>query len=117
MTYPPWGDIIEIGGEIMKPENQEHNHEHNHNHKHRKSIINRLARIEGHVRSVKQMAIDERDCPDILLQIAAIRKALDNTAKLVFTDHMETCLVDSVHQGNEKQVLEDMKKALDNFIR
>lgn len=97
----------------MKSEKQEHNHEH----KHRKSIINRLARIEGHVRSVKQMAIDDRDCPDILLQIAAIRKALDNTAKLLLTDHIETCVVDAVRQGNEEQVLEDMKKALDNFIR
>jgi len=63
------------------------------------------------------MAIDERDCPDILLQIAAIRKALDNTAKLILTDHMETCLVDAVHEGNEKEVLLDLKKALDNFIR
>lgn len=97
----------------MKSENQEHNQEH----KHRKSIINRLARIEGHVRSVKQMAIDDRDCTDMLLQIAAIRKALDNTAKLLLTDHIETCVVDAVRHGNEEQVLEDMKKALDNFIR
>lgn len=92
-------------------------HNHKHEHKHRKSVINRLARIEGHVRSVKQMAIEDRDCPDILLQIAAIRKALDNTAKLVLTDHMETCLVDAVHEGNEEEVIKDLKKALDNFIR
>ncbi len=94
-----------------------HENNHQHGHKHRKSVINRLARIEGHVRSVKQMTIDERDCPDILLQIAAIRKALDNTAKLILTDHMENCLVDAVHNGNEEQVLQDIKKALDNFIR
>ena len=81
------------------------NHQHHHDHKERKNVINRLSRIEGHVRGVKQMAIDGRDCPDILLQIAAIRKALDNTAKLIFTDHMENCLVDAVHQGNEKEVL------------
>lgn len=93
------------------------NHQHNHKHKQRKNVINRLARIEGHIRAVKQMAIDGRDCPDILLQIAAVRKALDNTAKLIFTDHMENCLVDAVHQGNEQEVLQDMKKALDNFIR
>jgi CsoR family transcriptional regulator, copper-sensing transcriptional repressor len=60
-----------------------HDNTHDHSHKHRKSVINRLARIEGHVKSVKQMAIDDRNCPDILLQIAAIRKALDNTAKLI----------------------------------
>jgi CsoR family transcriptional regulator, copper-sensing transcriptional repressor len=72
------------------------NDKHLNNHKQRKNVINRLSRIEGHIRGVKQMAIDERDCPDILLQIAAIRKALDNTAKLILTDHMETCLVDAV---------------------
>jgi CsoR family transcriptional regulator, copper-sensing transcriptional repressor len=93
------------------------NHQHNHNHKERKNVINRLSRIEGHIRGVKQMAIDGRDCPDILLQIAAIRKALDNTAKLIFADHMENCLVDAVHKGNEQEVLGDIKKALDNFIR
>ena len=92
-------------------------HQHNHEHKQRKNVINRLSRIEGHIKGVKQMAIEGRDCPDILLQIAAIRKALDNTAKIIFVDHMETCLVDSVHHGNEKEVIEDMKKALDNFIR
>lgn len=98
---------------MCKPENKHHHS----GHKHRKSVVNRLARIEGHVRSVKQMASDERDCSEILLQIAAIRKALDNTAKLVLTDHMETCLVDAVHNGNEEEVITDIKKALDNFIR
>lgn len=95
----------------------EHNHKHSHEHKHRKNVINRLARIEGHVRGVKQMAMDDRDCSDILLQIAAVRKALDNTAKLILEDHLETCLVDAVHQGNEEKVLEDIKKSLNNFIR
>jgi CsoR family transcriptional regulator, copper-sensing transcriptional repressor len=93
------------------------NQKHIHNHKQRKNVINRLSRIEGHLKGVKQMAIEERDCPDILLQIAAIRKALDNTAKLILTDHMETCLVNAVHEGNENEVLHDIKKALDNFIR
>ncbi|MEH7247446.1 metal-sensing transcriptional repressor [Neobacillus niacini] len=93
------------------------NHQHSHEHKQRKNVINRLARIEGHVRGVKQMAVDGRECPDILLQIAAIKKALDNAAKIIFTDHMENCLVDAVQQGNEEEVLQDIKKALDNFIR
>lgn len=92
-------------------------YQHNHDHKQRKNVINRLSRIEGHIKGVKQMTIEGRDCPDILLQIAAIRKALDNTAKLIFVDHMETCLVDAVLNGNEQEVIQDMKKALDNFIR
>lgn len=93
------------------------NHSHNHEHKHRKQVINRLSRIEGHVRAIKNMAVEDRDCSDILLQLAAVRKAIDSTAKVVFADHMETCLVDAVHQGNEEKVLQDLKKALENFIR
>lgn len=81
--------------------------EHTHENKHRKQVINRLARIEGHVRSIKEMAQNGRECPDILLQIAAVRKALDNTAKVIFSYHMEGCLVNAVHEGNEEKVLED----------
>ncbi|WP_195780438.1 metal-sensing transcriptional repressor [Priestia megaterium] len=93
------------------------NNHHNHERKYRKQVVNRLARIERHVRSIKEMAHSGRDCSDILLQIAEVRKALESTAKVVFSDHMENCLVDAVHQGNEEKVLEDIKKALDNFIR
>lgn len=63
------------------------------------------------------MADSGRDCPDILLQIAAIQKALDSTAKVILKDHLETCVVDAVHNGNETDVLEALNKALDNYIR
>ncbi|MCQ6274946.1 metal-sensing transcriptional repressor [Bacillus sp. V3B] len=39
---------------------------HNHNHKCWKNVINRLARIEGHIRGVKQMSIEERDCQKLI---------------------------------------------------
>jgi DNA-binding FrmR family transcriptional regulator len=51
-----------------------HEHHHNdHEHKYRKQIINRLARIEGHMRSVKETTVNGRDCSEVLLQIAAVR--------------------------------------------
>lgn len=92
-------------------------YEHHHPHVDRKKVINRLARIEGHVRSIKEMATNNRDCPDILLQIAAVQKALDQTAKVLLKDHLMHCVVDAVHHGNEDKVLNDLTKALDNFIR
>ena len=95
----------------------EHVHHHEHPHKKRKQVVNRLARIEGHVRAVKEMAANGRDCPDILLQIAAIQKALDSTAKIILKDHLATCVVDAVRHGNEQSVLEALNKALDNYIR
>lgn len=92
-------------------------HSHEHNHKHRKQIVNRLARIEGHLRSVKQMTADGRDCAEVLLQIAAVQKALDSAAKLLLKDHLESCVVEAVHHGNQDRVIVDLNKALDNYIR
>ncbi|MBL0385560.1 metal-sensing transcriptional repressor [Tumebacillus sp. ITR2] len=94
-----------------------HEHSHSHEHKHRKKVVNRLARIEGHVRAIKEMADSDRDCSDILLQIAAVRKALDNTAKVILQDHIESCVAHAMTHGEEGQVLEDLRKALEHFIR
>ncbi|AOK91711.1 MULTISPECIES: metal-sensing transcriptional repressor [Paenibacillus] len=99
----------------MSDLNQEHHHDHEH--KYRKQIVNRLARIEGHLRSVKEMTENGRDCPDVLLQIAAVQKALDKAAKLLLKDHLENCVVKAVHHGNEDKVIEDLNKALNNYIR
>ncbi|MFD1040594.1 metal-sensing transcriptional repressor [Virgibacillus byunsanensis] len=87
------------------------------NHKHRKSIENRLARIEGHVRSVKQMSVEGRDCGELLIQLAAIRSAVDSCGKLILKDHLQGCVVDAVKHGDEEKVLEDLNKSIDQFIR
>ncbi len=86
-------------------------------HKHRKSIVNRLARIEGHVRSVKEMAIDDRDCNDLLIQMSAIRSALDKCGKLIIQDHLEGCVVNAIKSGDEQKALQEMKESLNKFIR
>ncbi len=89
----------------------------NHSHVHQKQVVNRLARVEGHVRAVKQMVAEGRDCPDVLLQIAAIQKAIDNTAKLILKDHLEHCLVHAVNEGEQEDFLRKLQEALDRYIR
>ena len=85
-------------------------------HKHRKQIENRLAKIEGHVRSVKNMTSEGRDCGDLLIQIAAIRSALDSCGKLILKDHLEGCVVKAVKDGDES-VIDKLNDAIDKFIR
>jgi DNA-binding FrmR family transcriptional regulator len=99
------------------PMTDNHTNEHGHEHKHRKQIVNRLARIEGHLRATKEMTASGRDCSEILLQIAAVQKALDGAAKLLLKDHLESCVVDAIQNGNQEQVLADLNKALDHYIR
>jgi DNA-binding FrmR family transcriptional regulator len=86
-------------------------------HKHRKAIINRLAKIEGHVRAVKEMTQEGRDCNDLLIQLAAIRSAIDGCGKLILKDHLEGCLIQAVRTGDEEEVLKQLNQSIDKFIR
>ena len=80
-------------------------------------MINRLSRIEGHVRSIKEMVDSGRDCSEILIQIAAVQSALQQTGKLILEEHLERCITEAVQDGNQKESLDKFKDALAKFIR
>src|SRR6266542_4136733 len=86
-------------------------------HAQRTKVAHRLARAAGHLESVRRMVDEGRDCPEILLQLAAVRSALDATAKLVLADHMESCVREAAQNGNADQAWTDLQAALETFIR
>ena len=87
-----------------------------HGHEHQQSVINRLARIEGHVRAVKRMVEEGRTCPDILVQVAAVRSALNSVGRLILEDHLKSCMVDAVRKGDFEQAYRDLEHSLDRFM-
>lgn len=90
--------------------------DHVHSEASQKRIINRLARIEGHIRGIKTMVQDDRPCPDVLIQIAAVRGGLDRVARLILDEHLSECITRAVDQGNIEVEVEALKAALDRFI-
>jgi DNA-binding FrmR family transcriptional regulator len=88
-----------------------------HKHKQTKAIINRLSRIEGHVRSIKTMVEEERDCADILVQIAAVRSAVGQVGRVVLEDHVESCLLTAAADGSADQVWTDLQDAFRVFLK
>jgi len=90
--------------------------EHSHHHEHHQSVVNRLARIEGHVRAVKRMVEADTPCPNVLVQIAAVRSALNHVGRIILEDHLKSCMVTAVQQGNFEQSLLDLQNSLDKFI-
>jgi DNA-binding FrmR family transcriptional regulator len=76
-------------------------------------VVNRLARAIGHLESVKRMVEDGRDCTEVLVQLAAVRSALNNTAKIILKDHIEHCNA-GVDSGDH--ALEELNEAIDKFI-
>ena len=58
-------------------------HNHNHDHTHTREVVNRLARAIGHLQKVKQMVEDGEDCSQVLVQLAAVKSALNSTGKVI----------------------------------
>lgn len=69
-----------------------------------KNLISRLNRIEGQVRGVKSMVEEERYCVDILTQVSAVQAALNAFNKKLLENHIHTCVVNDIREGNEDAV-------------
>ncbi|WP_414753629.1 metal-sensing transcriptional repressor [Anabaena sp. CCY 9910] len=113
---------------------ESHNHDAEHDHKHHtheqaesvhahvhseeslRRIVNRLSRIEGHIRGIKTMVQQNSPCPDVLLQIAAVRGALDKVARIVLDEHLTECIARASKEGNIAEEIEQLKAALDRFL-
>jgi DNA-binding FrmR family transcriptional regulator len=71
-----------------------------------RDLINRLSRIEGQVRGVKNMVEEDRYCIDIVTQVSAIQAALNSFNRVLLSNHIKTCVVDDIKKGSEDTVEE-----------
>ncbi len=87
-----------------------------HTHEHTEAVLKRLARIEGHVRGIQRMVEEDTPCPDVLVQIAAVRSALNRVGQVILEDHLRGCMVRAIQDGEFETAMGDLKKSLDQFI-
>lgn len=81
-----------------------------------KSLINRLNRIEGQVRGVKNMVEKDAYCPDILIQVSAIKSALDSFNKELLSNHIHTCVADGIKNG-DNSVIDELVVTLNKLMK
>ncbi|MGG6239812.1 metal-sensing transcriptional repressor [Nodosilinea sp. AN01ver1] len=91
-------------------------HPHVHDPESLRRIVNRLARIEGHIRGIKTMVQESRPCPDVLVQVAAVRGALDRVARIILDEHLTECIGRAAVDGNIEEEIAELKAALDRFL-
>ena len=87
-----------------------------HAHKQTRFVINRLSRIEGHIRAIKAMLEKERPCPEVLIQLAAVKSAITKASRLVLEDHMESCLNKATKASAPEKEWESLKEALNKYV-
>lgn len=94
----------------------EHDHGHIHSADHTRKVLNRMARIIGHMESTKRMVEDGRDCSEVLIQLSAIESAINSVSRVILKEHLTTCVIDAVKRDDIESI-EELNRAIDKFIK
>ena len=93
-----------------------HSAGHGHTHPNAKAVSNRLAKAIGHLEKVKQMVDKEEDCAQVLVQLTAVRSAINNAGKIILSDHLNHCVVEAAEKG-DYQKIEEFNEAVKQFVK
>ncbi len=94
----------------------DHSHAHGHTHTQTKNVLNRMAKIIGHMESIRTMIENGRDCTEVLIQLSAVKSAINGVSKVILKDHMDHCIVDAVEDQNA-EALAELEKAIDMLLK
>ena len=82
-----------------------------------RAIYNRLSRLEGQVRGVKKMLAEHKACDEMLVQISALKQAVNGVAAELLQAHMETCVLGRIEAGEGKRALTSLRNALAKVMK
>lgn len=83
----------------------------------KKDLALRMKRIEGQIRGIDKMVQEGKYCIDIIHQINAAKRALEQTALMLVQQHVKTCLAEAILQKRGKAKIEELVSTLNQFLR
>lgn len=86
----------------------------------KEALIKRLNRIEGQVKGIQKMIEDERYCVDILVQISAIRSAINKVGNIILENHIKGCVLNSIKEGDFEQsdaLISELMQTINKFTK
>lgn len=89
---------------------------HDHPHTETQQVLHRISRAAGHLNAIGRMIEEGRDCSDVLIQLAAVRSAVNSIGKIIINDHMQHCVTEAIEQG-DRDALTRFTAALDTFLK
>ncbi|SHE27071.1 metal-sensitive transcriptional regulator [Alkalibacter saccharofermentans] len=81
----------------------------------KKNILIRLNRIEGQIRGIQKMIENDEECKSVLIQLSAVKSALDSTSAIILDTHAKKCLrgiIESKDEMDIEELMDLMKKFL-----
>lgn len=82
-----------------------------------RQIHNRLSRLEGQVRGIRKMLGEHKSCDDILVQVAALKQAVNSVATELLQAHMESCVLERVETREGRAAVQSLKVALSRVLK
>lgn len=83
----------------------------------KEALIKRLNRIEGQVRGVAKMIVEDRYCVDIINQISAMQSALDAVAMQLLENHTHGCMQGAINSGKGDEAIDELMLVVRKFAR
>ena len=80
-------------------------------------LIPRLKKIEGQVRGIARMVEDGRYCIDIIQQLTAARKALDQASLQIMRGHIDSCVSDAISKRDGAQKIDELMQTIHRFVK
>ena len=84
--------------------------------KERRDMLNRLSRIEGQVRGIKNMIENDAYCTDVLVQVSAVQAALNAFSKELLSNHIHTCVAENIRKGDDS-VIDELVVTLQKLMK
>lgn len=107
---------VHADGSVHRHSHTHDGHKHIHSQAEKKAVLNRLSKAIGHMEAVKRMVERDEDCSEVLIQLAAVRSAINNTGKVVLKNHINHCIVEAVEE-NDQEAIDMLNQAIDKFIK
>ncbi|CAA7601713.1 Metal-sensitive transcriptional repressor [Acididesulfobacillus acetoxydans] len=83
----------------------------------KEDLIRRLRKIEGQVKGLQRMVENDKYCVDVLVQVAAVRAAINKVGTIVFEHHSRGCLLQAVENNDKEGAIEELIGVLTKFVK
>ncbi len=79
---------------------------------HKRSSLNRLKTVRGHLDAVLTMVEEERYCPEIMKQVSALQGSLERVNRVLLQNHLETCVSHAVAEGRTAEIVDELMETM-----
>ena len=80
-------------------------------------ILNRLKRIEGQIKGIQKMVEEDKYCADILMQINAVRSAVNNVGTLILENHLKDCLNEVSSHEDQDILIKELSELISKYAK